>query len=112
MSEVTRLGLRQVLFALASSTDRTASALTAEVRRALLDFGSETDDNVDATSRVEVTRVKVGSRRESWGIRLTSPPVRLSDVLNAAEGGPIPQEVRLSFPTISQGAWDAILRVA
>ena len=112
MSETTKAKLRDALLAIAASAGDDESVLTVRLRRALLDFGSETDDNVDATSRIEVGPFAATASRTGRGMRLVGTDIALASVVNVAEGSPVPQQVRDYFPDIQQAEWDAVLRVA
>jgi hypothetical protein len=112
MSEVTKAKLREVLLSIAASAGGDVSARTAQLRRALLEFGSDTADNLDAITRVEIGMFPSTAERKSEGMRLAATPVGLSNVLNAAEGCPLPPQLREEFPDLSQQDWDAVLRVA
>lgn len=111
MSEITKGKFRDALFSIATSSGDDES-LTAQLRRALLEFGSETDDNVDATSRVEVGPFAASAHLKYRGIRLTRTQIALSAVVNSAEGCSVPRQVRGFFPDLQQKEWDAVLRVA
>ena len=80
--------------------------------RALLEFGSATDDNVAAVDRVTLGALRKRTGYDGWGLRLVGSGVPLSDVINSAEGSPIPEQVRADHPNLTQGEWDAVLRVA
>ena len=112
MSEITKAKLRDTLLAIAASADTNESVLTIRLRHALLEFGSNTDDNVNAASRVEVGPIDVATSLKGQGMRLTGTNIALTSVVNAAEGSPVPQQVRKYFPNIKQEEWDAVLRVA
>jgi hypothetical protein len=112
MSEITKANLQDALLSIAASTGTGESALTLRLRHALLEFGSSTDDNVNATSRVEVGPIDVATARKGQGMRLTGTNIALTNVVNAAEGCPVPQRVREHYPDIQQEQWDAVLRIA
>lgn len=83
-----------------------------EFVRALLDFGSETDDNTECVERIGLAVLPElhGSGPAGFALRHSRIPV--ADVLNAAEGSPIPDQVTAEFPEVTQEDWDAILRLA
>ena len=112
MSEITKANFRDALLSIAASAGDDESVLTVRLRRALLDFGSETDDNVDAASRIDVGPFAATTSRKRQGMRLAGTHIALASVVNAAEGSPVPQQVRDYFPDIQQAEWDAVLRVA
>lgn len=111
MSEITKTNLRNALLSIAASADADESVLTVRLRRALLELGSNTDENVNAASRVEVGPIAVATSRTALSMRLTGTNISLADVVNTAEGSPVPPRVREYFPDIKQEDWDAVLRV-
>jgi hypothetical protein len=107
MSEgAARARFRQAIQAVVESRDN-AARLDEEFKESLLDFGSETEDNLSC-----VERVKIGPlQRSGAGFALRASNLSIADVIHMAEGSPIPQEVVDYFPGISQEDWDAVLRL-
>ena len=89
----------------------TAPASSKAFRRALLDFGSETDDNRACATEITVSTVRDGGRRVS-GLALKRQRKLVSQILNDAEGTPVPARVRRRHAGITQQEWDAVLRLA
>ena len=99
---------RQFLDALNEIADSQATAQewTSNLRRALLDFGSETPDNLNCADRVEVGVV---------GLK-TGPKIRSRDVLfrelaHTLEDEPMPAALKEHFPGMSEKYWDAFTRL-
>ncbi|HEY4024211.1 MAG TPA: hypothetical protein VGM75_36385 [Pseudonocardiaceae bacterium] len=84
---------------------------TATLRRELLWFGSSTPDNRDAAERLAVGEVRRWGGRK-LGITLARTGSLVSDVLNQAEGCPIPDSLAEAYPDLVQEEWDAVLRLA
>ena len=84
----------------------TAQLLTSNLRRALLDFGSETPDNFNCAGRVEVG--PVGS---AIGPKITGRDVLFGDIAHALESEPSPKALKDIFPEISEEDWDAFARM-
>jgi hypothetical protein len=80
--------------------------------RALLQFGSETDDNKQCVDRIGLQRINHpdGTARVGFALRHSGIPV--ADVFNAAEGSPLPALLAETFPDVTQDDWDAVLRLA
>ncbi|WP_354640674.1 hypothetical protein [Kitasatospora camelliae] len=99
--------LRSALAAFGEHPERGADALAAEVVAGLLAFGSETPDNLAATAHLTAARDGRG------GLRLTLHPsgVHLGDLLAAAVGTPLPDEVLDDLPDLGQEEWDAVLHL-
>ena len=97
---------------LARSDTNQVDTRDREFVRTLLDFGSETDDNTECVQRVGlgVLSQLYGSGPAGFALRHSRIPV--ADVLNAAEGAPVPDQVTAEFPEVMQEDWDAILRLA
>lgn len=74
-------------------------------------FASYTPDNRSAAERLGVHEVR------RWGARYRAIAVArtgwlISDVLNYAEGGAIPEKVLEAYPELTQQEWDAVVRLA
>jgi hypothetical protein len=113
MSETIKARLRETLLSIprASSLDD-GPGLTHRLRRALLDFGSETDDNTAAVEKIDVGVLEKSAGSGGWGLRLATRALALSTIINSAEGSPVPEQVRVDHPDLTQDDWDAVLRVA
>lgn len=83
--------------------------LTAQLRAALLDFGSRTPDNLDAVRHLAVLRGGQPGRRAR--LVLGRSGHACAQVLFAAEGSPVPSGVRTMFPDLRQAEWTAVLQV-
>jgi len=94
--------LRKALWAIASGDRKGA---TASFRRAFLDFGSETPDNLACAEALSI-----GRRGGETGLLLRRKWL-VVDVLNHAEGSPIPKSVATRFPGITARDWAAVQRV-
>jgi hypothetical protein len=84
----------------------TAQQLTSNLRRTLLDFGSETPDNLNCARRVEVG--PVGSE---IGPKITGRDVLFRDIAHNLESEPLPEALKDIFPNISEEDWDAFTRM-
>lgn len=82
------------------------------LKKVLLDFGSETPDNLSAVKLVDVGAFKYTQLEQNGGLRLAITQTALTDVLNALEGAPIPAQLKEAMPTLTQAEFDAVLRVA
>ncbi|WP_322780092.1 hypothetical protein [Frankia sp. Cas4] len=98
------------LVSIARQPSTLPSELNEEFRRALLDFGSMTDDNVSAVDRVLIQRTN-GNDPSVIALTVGANAVPLASVTNSAEGSDIPAGVRGDFPELEQADWDAVLRV-
>jgi hypothetical protein len=88
-----------------------AGRLDAEFVRSLLDFGSETDDNVQCVERVGIRQIARSGEKRRITLALRRGVVPLADIVNAAEGSDLPQAVVDTFPSITQEDWDGVLRL-
>jgi hypothetical protein len=94
-----------------SGKPASAPAATKAFRSALLDFGSETDDNQACAMEISVGTVRDGDKRAT-GLALRRQGKLVSQILNDAEGSPVPAAVRRRHAGITQREWDAVLRLA
>ncbi|EWM12047.1 hypothetical protein [Kutzneria sp. 744] len=83
-----------------------------EFVRALLDFGSETDGNTECVERVGLAVLPQLHGSGPAGFALRHSRIAVADVLNAAEGAPVPDQVTAEFPDVTQEDWDAVLQLA
>jgi hypothetical protein len=105
---------RRFLEALIAASAPGAASLeerTKTLRHELLWYGSATPDNREAARRLSV------GEAENWGahhlgVTLASSGALASDVLNAAEGCPMPEGIAEWYPNLRQEDWDAVLRLA
>ena len=88
-----------------------ARRATQVLRKALLDFASETEDNRSCAAEIAVSTVR-GQERCATGLTLQRHGRLVSQVLNDAEGTPVPGAVRKRQAGITQREWDAVLRLA
>jgi hypothetical protein len=99
----------------ASSPDgKAVQDADAQFREGFLTFGSETPDNSACVDEIGFGSLPPNPTGYAslLGFVLRRSGLVVSDILNEAEGCPIPEQVGREFPTLSQGEWDAILRLA
>jgi len=80
--------------------------------RALLAFGSETEDNRRCLERIGVRAIPQRDGTVRSGVALRNGGTPVADVLNAVEGTPLPAQLAEDFPAVTQEDWDAVLRLA
>ena len=102
---ITRKQFLEALNEIAAS-QTTAQELTRKLRRALLDFGSETPDNLNCANRVEVDRVE-----SKTGPKICGQDALFRDIAHALEDEPLPEALKEHFPEISEKDWDAFTRM-
>jgi hypothetical protein len=109
----TRRAFLRSLVRIAGKSGKPASvpAATKAFRSALLDFGSETDDNQASAMEISVSTVRDGDERVI-GLALRRQGKLVSQILNDAEGTPAPATVRRRHAGITQREWDAVVRLA
>ena len=83
-----------------------AEELTKDLRVALLQFGSETPDNLSCAEQIEVSTV--GSET---GLKLRSRELLFSDIAHVVESEPMPEALKTAFPGITDEDWDAFGRL-
>ncbi|MEV6711485.1 hypothetical protein AB0M48_05495 [Lentzea sp. NPDC051208] len=75
-----------------------------QFKRALVEFGSETPDNLNSIEQLELDPA-----RSALVLRRHGIPI--SDLLHAAEDSDVPPSVREAFPLVTQAEWDAAMRL-
>ncbi len=81
-----------------------AETLTAQIRAALLALGSETPDNLNCASRIEIGNA--GGK-----INPMLRDHRLSEIAHTLEDEPMPDRVCTAFPDLSDRDWEAFMRL-
>src|SRR5580765_1043126 len=89
-----------VSIARGSGKSLTTPAATKAFRKALLDFGSETDDNQECAAEICVSTVRDGALHAT-GLALRRKRRLVSQILNDAEGMPVPARVRRRLTRIT-----------
>ena len=79
---------------------------TQQLRQALLDFGSETPDNLNCAKRIEI-----GAVAQETGLKVSGQSVLLADLAHTLESEPMPPGIASQFPQITEQDWDAFTRM-
>lgn len=82
--------------------------------KAFLNFGSETDDNMNCFRHVEYGRVDgpVWRPNPRYGLKLKGKQILLSDVIHMVEDLKLPSEIGEKYPDLTEAEWSAITRMA
>ena len=84
-----------------------------QLMKAFLEFGSETDDNVNCFRHVEYGRVaRVYGPNPIYGLKLKGKNILLASVMNMVEDLDIPAEIAERYPDLIKDEWSAITRMA
>ncbi len=83
-----------------------AEELTKSLRQALLEFGSETPDNLSCAKQIEV-----GTVGSETGLKLLGRELLRSEIAHAIEGEPTPEALKTAFPGITDEDWDTFGRL-
>ena len=75
-----------------------------QLHRLILDYGSETPDNLEAVNNITyiVNKYICGVGTQSG--------ILASDILNSLEETSIPPEIKNKFPNLKKNEWEGILR--
>lgn len=88
-----------------------AARLEAALKQALLEFGSETPDNVASLEQITLVRSRNTEHHPyTWGLQ--TGRWRLSEITNAAESVEMPAGMQEWVPGLTQQQWEAALRIA
>ncbi len=102
---VTRTQFLEALSGIVEGRESPAD-LTSKLRRTLLDFASETPDNLNCAEQVAVSTVGAET-----GPALDGRGVLLSDIAHALENEPMPDRLKDAFPNTTAKDWDAFTRL-
>ena len=107
MSDATSARTRFLEALTAVAEGRTnAEDLTKSLRVALLEFGSETPDNLSCAKQIEV-----GTVGSETGLTLLGRELLYSEIAHVIEGEPMPEALKTAFPDITDEDWDAFGRL-
>ena len=104
--------LRKLLREFAEHEKPNEASFTREFRRALLDHGSETPDNLDAAQKIDVGSLEEGRPCHLRGFRIARTGDSVTSILNHIEGTTMPADLQDAFPKLTQEDYDAAIRVA
>lgn len=86
--------------------------ISAELMQAFLDFGSETEENVNCFESIEYgVAPKDDEGKQVLSLKLKEYNLSLANIIHAMEGCTVPPEVLEDFPDMTQAEWDAVLRM-
>jgi len=83
----------------------------SELKRAILEYGSATEDNLLCIREVEYGVFESSTTNVERGFKLKDSGFSVAEVLNFAEGCSVPSCVQEQFEGITQQDWDVILRL-
>jgi len=72
----------------------------------LLDFASETPDNLNCVERIEVGLVD-----DNAALKIEGRAVLLSEIAHAIEDEPMPEALKKAFPVLNEADWAAFTRM-
>ncbi|MFI5526265.1 hypothetical protein [Streptomyces platensis] len=99
----------QALAAISERPDLNQGELTVQLRAALLNFASETPDNMDAAQRIAV--LHTGEPQQGPRLCLSRSGLAFAKVVLIADGCPVPSCVLEEFPDLTQDEWNAVVHV-
>jgi hypothetical protein len=89
------------------------SETSDRLMKAFLDFGSETDDNMNCFRHVEYGRVdSVCGPSPIYGLKLKGKEILLVDIIHMIEDLDLPREISEQYPDLTEAEWSAITRMA
>ena len=89
-----------------SKKNENAADLTRSLRKALLDFASETPDNINCAERIEV-----GDVDDDTGLKIVGRAALFSEIAHAIEDEPMPDSLKIAYPDLTAKEWDAFTRM-
>ncbi|WP_328687442.1 hypothetical protein OG879_10675 [Streptomyces caniferus] len=99
----------RALAAISKRPDLHQDELTAQLRTALLNFASETPDNMEAAQRIAV--LHTGEPQQGPRLCLSRSGLAFANVVMSAGGCPVPSCVLEEFPDLTQDEWNAVIHV-
>lgn len=115
MEKIFDNGFLKELFEVATAQDLKTSAKqrNEKLMQAFLDFGSETECNLNCAAQIEyglVTDQPYGPP-QMYGLKLKQKNILISDIAWMIEGSDIPPDVQEKFPELTTQDWNAVTRM-
>lgn len=115
MEKIFENGFLEELFEVATAQDLKTSAnqRNEKLMRAFLDFGSETECNLNCATQIEyglVTDQPYGPP-QMYGLKLKNTNILISVIANWIENLDIPPEIQEEFPELTTQEWNAVTRM-
>ena len=86
---------------------------SSRLMQAFLDYGSETEDNLNGFNHIEYGPVPVlEGRSPELGFKIKGEAIFVSDILNRIEDMEIPPYIKEHFPDLTDDEWSAATRIA
>lgn len=100
-------------FCKANVSDSSLSDFSEDVVGTFLAMGSKTPDNLNCAKYIEYGIVKEREFGPAtvYGLKVKGKRLLLSDVMNVIENLYMPDEIKETFPDITNSEWDAITRM-
>jgi hypothetical protein len=110
---MTRTIFRERLVALAQTppAQLRLPEMSDVLMRSFLDFGSETEDNLNCAAHVDYGSAEDALSNLHIGLRLKEKVILLSELMNMVESLPLPELVQADFPSLTEVEWSAALRM-
>ncbi|QHT65547.1 hypothetical protein GXP67_02130 [Rhodocytophaga rosea] len=107
-----KLKFRNLLMYMANLrfTDPQVQSMNEQFRTALLDFASETPDNLASVDNIEIGKIRVNGRLES-GLKIKGKKIMLSELMHSIEEMDLPEEIKAEYPKLTQEEWAAATRI-
>ncbi len=84
--------------------------MNTRFKTALLDYASETPDNVASIEKIEVGKVKIDKTMHS-GLKVKGKNILLSEIMYEIEAMPMPPEIKEQFSKLTEEEWKAATRI-
>jgi hypothetical protein len=87
---------------------------STQLMETFLEFGSQTDDNLNCYRHIEYGLVPGETCRpkETYGLKLKGTNILVSDVIHLIEDLDLPVHIKEEFPSITENEWAAVTRMA
>ncbi|HMW00144.1 MAG TPA: hypothetical protein PLB32_10055 [Acidobacteriota bacterium] len=115
MEKIFKNGFLKELFEVATAQDLNTSAnqRNEKLMRAFLEFGSETECNLNCAAQIEYGLVtdQPYDPPQMYGLKLKNTNILISVIANWIENLDIPPEIQEDFPELTTQEWNAVTRM-
>lgn len=82
-----------------------------KIKQAILNFASETEDNISAVGKIELGIFKNKEYKDIVGLKVKNKNIGFSEIMYAIESMKLPANVKKAIPGMDEKDWAAVTRI-
>jgi len=90
-----------------------SNGFSDEIIQAILEPGSDTEDNINCRHHMEygVVKERDYAKKGIHGFKIKGKNILISDIMNMIEDLELPAEIQDQYPSLTNKEWEAITRI-